>query len=94
MAGGVRSRKVLMVMVLKVTLEISIKVFMRVIRVMEIILEEGTMPIIVIAGPIETLISLGIGTISVPAVGLIASGCCGGDLVFGCCYDSEFCVDR
>jgi hypothetical protein len=72
MAGGVRSRRVLMVMVLKVILAILIKASMRVIRAMAIILEEGTVPIIVIAGPTETLISLGIGTISVPAVGLMA----------------------
>jgi hypothetical protein len=72
MAGGVRSRRVLMVMVLKVILAILIKASMRVIRVMAIILEEGTVPIIVIAGPTETLISLGIVTISVPAVGLMA----------------------
>jgi hypothetical protein len=72
MAGGLRNRKVLMAMVLKVTLEILIKVFMRVIRVMEIIMEVGTVPIFVIAGLTETLISLGIGIIIVPAVGLMA----------------------
>jgi hypothetical protein len=72
MAGGVRNRKVLMVMVLKVTLVILIKIFMWVIRVMEIIMEEGTVPIFIIAGPTETLISLGIGTINVPVVGLMA----------------------
>jgi hypothetical protein len=71
MAGGLRNRKVLMAMVLKVTLEILIKVFMRVIRVMEIIMEEGTVPTFVIAGHTETLISLGIA-ISVPAAGLMA----------------------
>jgi hypothetical protein len=72
MAGGMRSRRVLMVLVLKVILAILIKVSMRVIRVMAIILEEGTVAIIVIAGPTETLISLGIDTISVPAAGLMA----------------------
>jgi hypothetical protein len=72
MADGLRNRKVLMAMVLKVTLEILIKVFMRVIRVMEIIMEEGTVPTFIIAGPTETLISLGIGTISIPVAGLMA----------------------
>jgi hypothetical protein len=72
MAGGVRSRRVLMVLVLKVILAILIKVSMRVIRVMAIILEEGTVATIIIAGPTETIISLGIGTISVPAAALMA----------------------
>jgi hypothetical protein len=72
MAGGLRNRKVLMARVLKVILEILIKVFMRIVRVMEIIMEEGTVQIFVIVVPTETLISLGIGTISVPAVGLMA----------------------
>jgi hypothetical protein len=71
MSGGLRIKKVLMAKVLKVILEILIKVFMRVIRAMEIIMGEGTVQIFVIAVPTETLISLGIDTISVPVVGLM-----------------------